>query len=51
LYFGSAVIPVKNNKTGRLSLGLGFHALLGFHKVYSVILLYSAKLRLKAKKT
>jgi hypothetical protein len=48
LYFGSAVLPMKNNKTGKTSLGPVFHALLGFHKIYSVVLLYSAKTRLKA---
>ena len=47
LYFGSAVIPVKNAKTGRTSLGTGYQALLGFHKIYSEILLYSARSRLK----
>ena len=46
LYFGSAVVPIKNIKTGRSSLGFGFHALLWFHKIYSVVLLYSAKSRL-----
>jgi hypothetical protein len=45
LYFGSAVIP--NAKTGTLSLGFGYQALLGFHQIYSVLLLYSAKLRLQ----
>ena len=47
LYFGSAVVPIRNSKTGELSLGLGFQALLGFHKVYSVLLLYFAKSRIK----
>ena len=46
LYFGSAVVPVKNTKTGVSSLGLAFHALLWIHKIYSVALLFSAKLRL-----
>lgn len=46
LYFGSAVVPVENTKTGRSSLGLGFHALLWFHKIYSVVLLFSARSRL-----
>ena len=50
LYFGSAVVPVQNPKSGIPSLGLGFHALLGFHKVYSQVLLYSAKSRLKARR-
>ncbi|SFD62198.1 hypothetical protein [Pseudoalteromonas denitrificans] len=43
LYFGSAVVPIKNNKTGRSSFGLGFHILSWFHKIYSVVLLRSAK--------
>ena len=42
LYFGSAVVPVKNRKTGEASLGLVFRALLGIHKVYSVLLLRAA---------
>jgi hypothetical protein len=42
LYFGSAVVPVQDLKTRMTSLGFGFRALLGFHKVYSVLLLYSA---------
>ncbi len=46
LYFGSAIVPVQNTNTGRTSLGLGFRTLLGFHKKYSEILLYSARLRL-----
>ena len=46
LYFGSAVVPIRNSKTGKSSLGFIFQAVLGFHKVYSVLLLYSAKLRI-----
>ena len=46
LYFGSAVVPIRNSKTGESSLGFGFQPLLGFHKVYSVLLLYSAKSRI-----
>jgi hypothetical protein len=42
LYFGSTVVP----KTGDASLDVGFRAMLMFHKVYSVLLLYSAKSRL-----
>ena len=49
LYFGSAVVPVVNAKTGVSSLGFVYLALLGFHKLYSVVLLYSAKLRLESK--
>jgi hypothetical protein len=48
LYFGSAVVPVKNSKTGKLAPGWMFRALLGFHKLYSVVLLYAAKSRLQA---
>jgi len=47
LYFGSAVLPIQNSKKGELSLGFGFQVLLGFHKVYSVLLLYFAKSRIK----
>jgi hypothetical protein len=47
LYFGSAVVPKPNAKTGTLSLGFGYQALLGFHQIYSMLLLYSAKLRLQ----
>ncbi len=47
LYFGSAVVPKRNPKTGELSLGFSYQALLGFHKIYSVLLLYSARLRLQ----
>ena len=39
LYFGSAVVPAK----GGQSMGLVFHLLLGFHKLYSRILLSAAK--------
>lgn len=48
LYFGSAVVPKKDETTGKSSLGLIFTALLGFHKIYSVLLLYFAKRRLTA---
>jgi hypothetical protein len=47
LYFGSAIVPKRNPKTGELSLGFGYQALLGFHKIYSVLLLHSAKLRIQ----
>ena len=43
LYFGSAVVPTQNSKTEKRSLGFGFRALLGFHRIYSVLLLYAAK--------
>lgn len=46
LYFGSAVVPVLNRKTGATSLGQVFRLLLGFHRLYSKILLRAAKTRL-----
>ena len=48
LYFGSAVVPIQNSRTGKQTIGFGFQALLAFHKVYSVLLLYSARLRIMA---
>ena len=48
LYFGSAVVPDRNPKTGGLSLGLWFHALSGFHRAYSRALLHAAKSRLES---
>jgi hypothetical protein len=47
LYFGSAVVPVAG--AGKASLGVAFRALLGFHKVYSRLLLHSARSRLNAR--
>ena len=46
LYFGSAVVPVRDRKSGRMRLGLTFTALLGFHKLYSRALLSAARERL-----
>jgi len=43
LYFGSAVVPRPNPKAGQPSLELWLRALLRFHKIYSILLLYSAK--------
>ena len=48
LYFGSAVVPRKNRSTGRESMGLAFRALLGFHKLYSRLLLRAACSRLQS---
>lgn len=48
LYFGSAVTPVERFRTGKPALGPVFRALLGFHKIYSQVLLYAAKSRLIA---
>lgn len=49
LYFGSAVVPRKHATTGKSKLGFAFRALLGFHQLYSLVLLYSARSRLEAK--
>lgn len=48
LFFGSAVVPRHDPKTGRPSLELRFRALLEFHKIYSILLLYSAKLNIRS---
>jgi len=42
LYFGSAIVPDRILSNGEDYLGIGFHALLGFHKAYSVALLNAA---------
>ncbi len=44
LYFGSAVVV--GAKAGQASLGMSFRLLLGFHKLYSRVLLFAAKLRI-----
>ncbi|OOG46594.1 hypothetical protein B0B52_02890 [Polaromonas sp. A23] len=48
LYFGSAVVPARVARDGAQTPGLGltFRLLLGFHKLYSRALLFSAKSRL-----
>jgi hypothetical protein len=46
LSFGSAVLPVKNRKTGALVMPLAFKLLLGFHRLYAKALLRSAARRL-----
>lgn len=46
LYFGSAVVPVRHARSGRKTMGPAFAALLGFHKLYSRVLLHAACSRL-----
>lgn len=46
LYFGSAVVPVRDPQSGQMRMGLGFGALAGFHRLYSRLLLASARTRL-----
>ncbi|MDY6948571.1 MAG: hypothetical protein SXG53_22950 [Pseudomonadota bacterium] len=45
LYFGTAVVPVRN-RSGELALGAAYVSLMGFHKLYSRILLRAARSRL-----
>jgi len=49
LYFGSAVVPPKGPGADENNIGTGFRLLLGFHKLYSEILLHAAKKRLQAR--
>jgi hypothetical protein len=46
LYFGSAVVPAVSARTGKATLGFPFRSLLGFHKLYSRVLLLAARSRL-----
>lgn len=46
LYFGSAVVPVVSARSGKTTLGFAYRSLLGFHKLYSRILLRAARSRL-----
>ncbi len=50
LYFGSAVVPGQEGGAGKPTLGPVFGALMGFHKVYSQVLLHAAKSRLSSVK-
>ena len=43
LYFGSAVVPRGNGRSGGREMGFAFHALLVFHKMYSRLLLQAAR--------
>jgi hypothetical protein len=45
-YFGSAVVPVADSRTGQPMKGFAFRALLGFHQLYSRLLLAAAVRRL-----
>jgi hypothetical protein len=46
LFFGSAVVPRVDRRTGERRLGRTYRALLGFHKLYSRVLLGAAVRRL-----
>ncbi|MEO8739605.1 MAG: hypothetical protein ABI537_07880 [Casimicrobiaceae bacterium] len=47
LYFGSAVVPVANGRSAKSRMGIASRALLGFHKLYSRMLLRAAVGRLE----
>jgi hypothetical protein len=47
LYFGSAVVPLRDRATGEQRMGWPFVALLGFHRLYSRVLLAAARDRLR----
>lgn len=48
LYFGSAVVPKASSASGPARLGTLFRLLLGFHRLYSKMLLEAARARLLA---
>ncbi len=48
LYFGSAVLPRRDKTTGETRMSALFKPLMGFHKLYSRILLGGARARLAA---
>jgi hypothetical protein len=45
LYFGSAVVPARRTGGAPSGMGFAFRALLGFHKLYSRVLLRAASAR------
>jgi hypothetical protein len=46
LYFGTAVIPVRDKASGQARMSFAFKSLLPFHRLYSRALLYTARSRL-----
>ena len=46
LYFGTAVMPVRDTVSGQTRMGFAFKSLVGFHRLYSRALLYAARSRL-----
>jgi hypothetical protein len=48
LYFGSAVVPRQHGGAAQPGMGWPFHALLGFHRLYSRLLLQAASWRVRA---
>jgi hypothetical protein len=48
LYFGSAVVALPRSGSGARRLGFAFHALLGFHKLYTRALLRAARAKVES---
>jgi hypothetical protein len=46
LYFGTAVMPVRDKVSGQARMGLAFKSLVAFHRLYSRALLSAARSRL-----
>jgi hypothetical protein len=46
VFFGSAIVPALDRRSGQQKIGWKFRALLGFHKLYSRVLLAAAARRL-----
>jgi hypothetical protein len=46
LYFGTAVMPIRDKLSGQTRMGFAFKALVGFHRLYSRALLHAARSRL-----
>jgi hypothetical protein len=51
LHFGSAVVPASSSSNGVPRMGLIFQALLGFHRLYSRLLLGAARTRVLLNKS
>ena len=50
LYFGSAVVPIVDRKSGKSTMSSAFRALIGFHTLYSRALLRAAASRLDSRR-
>ncbi len=50
LYFGSAVVAKSRSTEGKASFGFAFHALYGFHHLYTKALMTAARSKLSATK-
>lgn len=51
LYFGSAVVPKSVSPAGHASFGFAFHALSGFHRLYTKSLMRAAQANLQKAKS